>query len=367
MAPNSSIVNVLNTVFQETLSEEINREATLLSLITKRPERKATVQWNVNVGGAKAQGVSVTANSPEASRDLTIPATLPIHYSSLQTSITINEKEVKEAAVQVSEPELIDLLKSNVSSNVEEMQRALNEYLFIGTGGVNQGGIYGLQLAVSEEDYAGISATDYPLWRATVIDLGLDNNGNYADVDNWKALNIGSMFDMEQFIRTKGGRYDLILTSPKVMTQYKRLFATERTFYHVVGDQRIPLIDLGFGVGGFGGVPIIDDPHCFRTRSKQEREAIAAASAEFASWQDVPEIDEGVIYFLKQSDLEFLSTPTDNTKMITNGVFTQMERLAKQKLYVSNYVAGCIPQMKLKSRKNVGRIQNIELETGVVL
>lgn len=359
----SSVSAILNSEFENILSKEINREATLLSLIRKRPERKATVQWTVNVGGAKSQGVSITGNSPSASRDQNVPASLPIHVNSLQSTFTVNEKEIVEAAAQVSEEELRDLVGSYVTSAVEEMQRSLNEYLFIGDGSVETGGIYGLSTAVGTEDYAGISSNRYNLWQCDIIDLGLDNAGNYEARTDFGVLSVNYMFNMETKIRTKGGRYDMILTTPKVLEQYKRLFDKDRNFYHPVGEQRIPLVDLGFGVAGFAGVPIIDDPHCARVRSDAERAAIA--TAEGVSPSAIPELDEGVIYFLRMSDLVFKSAPVGNTKMIENGVYTQMERLAKAKLYVTDYAVGTIPQLELHSRKNCGRIQNIELETGV--
>lgn len=362
---------VLNYEFEQLLSREINREATLLSLINKRPERKATCQWIVNVGGAKATGTPISGSTPKESRDTNVPAQLPIHYNSLQSHFTMNAKEVAEAAEQVSEPELRDLLQAHMRGAVEEMQRSLNEYMFTGAGSVDEGGIFGLQVAVSENDYAGLSSKAYPLWRATVMDLGLDNQGSYQDIDNFEALSQGRLFEMERRIRTKGGKYNIIVTSPKMMEQYKRLFATERTFFVDTsgGDQgRVPLVDLGFGVGGFSGVPIIDDPHCYRVRSEEERAAIASASDQFASAEDVPEQDEGVMYFLKQEDMVFKSVPTsENTNFSTNGVYSQMERLAKEKLYIDEYAVGTIPQMELHSRKNCGRIQNVDLLTGVTI
>lgn len=362
---------VLNYEFEELLTEEVNREATLLSLVNKRPERKATCQWIVNVGGAKATGTPISGNTPNASRDTNVPAQLPIHYNSLQSSFTMNAKEVEEAAEQVSEPELRDLLRSYMKGAVEEIVRSLNENMYIGTGRVEDGGIFGLQQAVSEDDYAGLSSRAYPLWKAALLDLGKNNEGNYVD---WKQeapepLSKERLFEMERLIRTKGGQYDMIITSPKVMEQYKRLFVTERTFFvdTVQGEQgRVPLVDLGFGVGAFSGVPIIDDPHCYRVRSEEEREAIAANTSDFSSFEDVPEIDEGVMYFIRKDNLVFKTVPTGETATFRmNGCYTQMEHLAKTKLYIDEFAVGTIPQLELHSRKNCGRIQNIDLVTGV--
>lgn len=360
---------VLNYEFEQMLTEEVNREATLLSLLSKRPERKATCQWIVNVGGAKAKGTPISGSTPNASRDTNVPAQLPIHYNSLQSSFTLNAKEVEEAAVQVSEPELRDLLRSYMKGAVEEMARSMNENLFVGKGDVEDGGIFGLQKAVSEDDYAGLSPKAYPLWKAVILDLGLDNEGNFKDWDNFEALSQKRLFEIERRIRQKGGKYDFIVTSPKVMEQYKRLFATERTFFvnTTSGEQgNVPLVDLGFGVGGFSGVPIIDDPHCYRVRDDEERAAIAANSSGLNNASDVPEVDEGVMYFMRKDDLVFKSVPTgENYTFSMNGTYTQMEKLAKTKLYIDEYAVGCIPQMELHSRKNCGRIQNIELISGV--
>jgi hypothetical protein len=342
--------NVLNSVFEDYLTEEINREATLLKLIKKRPERKNVVQWAINVGGASATGVAISASAPSSSNDTAIPASLPINANSFQTAFGINAKEVEESAVLSSQEELRDNLRALLSTAVDEMMNAINIRLYTGEGLVADGGIYGLSTAVSSKDYAGVSSTTYPIWKASEIDLW---DTTSVDTDKRQALTTDALYRMERLIRTKGGRFDLIVTTPKVLEQYKRIFDTKRDYFVMVtaDSGRVPLADLGFGVGGFAGVPIIDDPFCQRTRNVSGNDA----SATTALGTDV---DDGVMYFLRSADLEFLSVPTMGSRQ-ASGVFTQMELMGKTGLYIDKYVVGCIPQLVLKTRKNSGIIKNI--------
>lgn len=344
--------NTLNSIFENYLTEEINREATLLKLLKKRPERKNQVQWAVNVGGAVATGVPITASAPVTTNDSTVPASLPINANSFQTSFGLNAKEVEESAVLASQEELQDLMKSLLTTAVDEMMNAINIKLYEGTGAIADGGIIGLTNAVGQGDYAGISATTYPIWKASEVDLW---DTSVSGTDKRSALSTDSLYKLERLIRQKGGRFDTIVTTPKVLEQYKRLFDTKRDFFVVVtGEQnRVPLADLGFGVGGFAGVPIIDDPYATRTRGSVTGSNDALATTALGS-----AVDDGVMYFLRMADLEFLSVPTAGS-MNATGVFTQMERMGKTGLYVDQYVVGIIPQLILKSRKNVGVIKNI--------
>lgn len=330
---------VLNEIFQEYLSEEINREATLLRLVAKSPYRRATIPWSVNVGGAVAAGVPISANAPAASYDVVVPASLPINANSLQSTFTVNAKEVEESASQVSAPELRNLMRALMTSAVEEMMTSLNRNMWNGTGTVAQGGIYGLQLAISTADYAGISATTYPLWKAA--QLFHTSDGTAAGTT--KPLDQDIMFKMERVIREKGGRYDLIVVHPKMMEQYKKLFSTTRTFVVPAysGEGSVPLVDLGFGVGGFGGVPIIDDIHC----------RIETAPGVY---------DEGVMFFMNRRDITFYTVPTQGSNAMS-GLYTQMEELARTGLYVTNYVTGVIPQLQVRSRKNCGVIRGVKV------
>jgi hypothetical protein len=79
---------VLNNVFSELLTQEINRSATFLGLLSKFPERKSNIQWGVGMGGTTATGVAITGSAPAASMDATLPAQLPISAASVQSTFT---------------------------------------------------------------------------------------------------------------------------------------------------------------------------------------------------------------------------------------------------------------------------------------
>ena len=336
---------ILNQEFQSYLTEEINREATLLNLVQKLAERKSTVEWTANMGGTKVEGVAITASAPAASSDKVVPAMLPINSGSIQSAFTLNSKEIVEAAEMVSPQELRNLLRSHMSLAVDEMLHTLSRNCYNGNGSVVDGGIYGLDEAVSDtKDYAGISASQYPLWRSVVVDKW-DENASGAD--KRQPLTTDDFHALERQMRYRPGRYDIIVTTPKVVEVYKKIFEANRS-YNVYVTERgmIPTVDLGFSALSYAGKPIIDDAFCIRKRDAAE-DAIALGDD-----------DEGVIYFLKLSDLEFMSVPTPGSSS-KSGVYTQMEQLAKNSLYVDRYVVGCIPQLKLKTRKNTGMIKNI--------
>lgn len=340
-------IATLNKEFQNYLSEEINREATLLQLVTKRPERKANVDWTVNVGGALAEGLSITANAPSASHDKILPAQLPMNSGSLQSRFTVNEKEIIEAAEQVSVDELRDVIRAYMSSAIDELMNGLNKRLYSGDGSVADGGIYGLSTAISDKDYAGISADANPLWRASVIDAWDESNGAS---DKRGKLTTNMFLEMEQLIRYRGGSYNTLVTSPAIMTEYKKLFEENRSYQIITMDGSRNAADLGFRVAGYAGKPIIDDAFCSRVRGADEAAITSALGTD---------IDEGVIYFLNMRDLRFMSAPTEGSTA-RSGVYTQTELLAKNALYVNNYVTGVIPQLMLRTRKNCGVIKNIK-------
>ena len=343
----SSLLNlgILNQEFQTYLSEEINREATLLNLLTKRPERKTSVEWTLNMGGVAVEGVAITANAPAASSDSIVPAMLPINSGSFQSRFTLNAKELQEAAVQVSPEELRNLLRAHMSLAVDEIMHTLNVNLYTGFGRVSEGGIYGLSAAVDDAyEYAGVDPAIYPLWQSQVIDKW---DAGAAGADKRTALTTDDFHEIERKMRYRRGRYDAIITTPKVIEVYKKIFEANRS-YNVYVTERgfVPTVDLGFTGLSYAGKPMIDDAFCQRVRPANDP-AISLGT-----------VDEGVMYFVKLSDLELLTVPTDGS-VAKSGVYTQMEELAKNALYVDNYVVGCIPQMCLKTRKNTGIIKNI--------
>jgi hypothetical protein len=340
---------VVNTIFSELLTKEVNREATFLSLLSKLPERKSNIQWSVGVGGTQATGVAITGSAPAASQDVTIPAQLPINSSSLQSTFTLNLKEIEEAKEMVSNAELRQLLSAQMRNAVDEQATTLNRKLYNGTGAISDGGIIGLSIAAGTGDYAGIPSATYPLWQGQVVDCW---DAGAAATDKRQALKTDFMLELDRKIRYRPGRYDLILTTPKVVEQYKKVFEANRSFQIMTFDgNRVPLVDLGFNVAGYMGTPIIDDVYCNRTRTAAESAITTALGTD---------VDEGVMYFLRREDLTFYSAPVQNS-FSANGVYTLMRQLAQTSLYVDNFVVGCIAQLQLATRKNVGVIRNIKV------
>lgn len=340
---------VLNNVFSELLTQEINRSATFLGLLSKFPERKSNIQWGVGMGGTTATGVAITGSAPAASMDATLPAQLPISAASVQSTFTLNLKEIEESKEQVSNEELRNLLEAQMRNAVEEIATTLNKKLYDGSGAIADGGLIGLSIAASGQDYAGISSATYPLWNVSEVDAW---DTTASATDKRQALKTEFMLELDRKIRYRPGAYDLILTTPKVVEQYKKVFEANRSYQIITFEgQRVPLIDLGFNVAGYMGRPIIDDVFCSRTRTAAESAITAALGTA---------VDEGVMYFLKKDDLRFYSTPVAGA-FSANGVYTLMRQLAQTSLYVDNFVVGCIPQLQLTTRKNVGVIKNIKV------
>jgi len=340
---------VLNNVFSELLTQEINRSATFLGLLSKFPERKSNIQWGVGMGGTTATGVAITGSAPAASMDATLPAQLPISAASVQSTFTLNLKEIEESKEQVTNEELRNLLETQMRNAVEEIATTLNKKLYEGSGAIADGGLIGLSIAASGQDYAGISSATYPLWNVSEVDAW---DATATGTDKRQALKTDFMLEVDRKIRYRPGAYDLILTTPKVVEQYKKVFEANRSYQIITFEgQRVPLIDLGFNVAGYMGRPIIDDVFCSRTRTAAESAITSALGTA---------VDEGVMYFLKKDDLRFYSTPVAGA-FSANGVYTLMRQLAQTSLYVDNFVVGCIPQLQLTTRKNVGVIKNIKV------
>lgn len=341
---------VLNSVFSDLLTQEINRSTTFLGLLSKFPERKSNIQWGVGMGGTTATGVAITGSAPAASQDATLPAQLPISAASIQSTFTLNLKEIEESKEQVTNEELRNLLEAQMRNAVEEIATTLNKKLYDGTGAIADGGLIGLSIAASGQDYAGISSASYPLWTVSEVDAW---DVGATGTDKRQALKTDFMLELDRRIRYRPGVYDLILTTPKVVEQYKKVFETNRSYQILTFDGgRVPLVDLGFNVAGYMGRPIIDDVFCSRTRNATTEAAIISALG--------TSVDEGVMYFLKKDDLRFYSTPVAGA-FANNGVYTLMRQLAQTSLYVDNFVVGCIPQLQLTTRKNVGVIRNIKV------
>lgn len=340
---------VLNDVFSALLTQEINRSATFLGLLNKFPERKSNIQWGVGMGGTTATGVAITGSAPAASMDATLPAQLPISAASVQSTFTLNLKEIEESKEQVTNEELRNLLEAQMRNAVEEIATTLNKKLYDGSGAIADGGLIGLSIAASGQDYAGISSATYPLWNVSEVDAW---DATATGTDKRQALKTDFLLEVDRKIRYRPGAYDLILTTPKVVEQYKKVFEANRSYQIITFDgQRVPLIDLGFNVAGYMGRPIIDDVFCSRTRTAAESAITTALGTA---------VDEGVMYFLKKDDLRFYSTPVAGA-FSANGVYTLMRQLAQTSLYVDNFVVGCIPQLQLTTRKNVGVIKNIKV------
>ncbi|MBD2457974.1 phage major capsid protein [Nostoc sp. FACHB-87] len=214
-----------------------------------RVARQRQIKWNVNAGGATATGEATSASISAFSADTYVPATLAIGENRIRHSFSIQKELIAEAA-SAGKGVLRDLFTADIRSGIRICLETLQTQIYTGTGLAANGGVVGLQEAVTAATYANINSATYTSWASF----------RSANAGTNRALTLALLTGMEVGIYNRGGNFTAIYTTPAIVATYKALFAAQAN----VQPAAIPsmTVDLGYTGVAYAGRPIIQDPYC---------------------------------------------------------------------------------------------------------
>lgn len=242
----------LRLLIEEQYPQVPVRDWPLVALLNKRDSYQSEIKWNANVGGATASGRATdAANALSASSDVTAPAKLSIGDRVLGHRFDVLRNDIVQARA-AGVGALRNLFGMHIQSGFDVVFDSVNEALFTGTGNAGSHGVFGMEYVTdaTNTSYANVSSATYPEWEA----YRNDNSGTGRNLTR-------SLLDStDTAIMRRGGNYNLIITTPELLSKYKQLFANEPSTSVNIGPQGA--IDLGFGAITYNGRPIIPDRHC---------------------------------------------------------------------------------------------------------
>lgn len=291
----------------DALPKIMQREYITLSVLQKRTAYQTQIKDNVNVGGSTAQTRAVTADRIRAGNSETIvPFTLPIGDFAITSVLQVLKTQAVQAA-NTAPAAIADLFRLQLDGRLREIMRRLNQLVFTGTGSAADAGVIGLKQIVEAVSYAGIT------------------NARWASVDEELALTSANLTRMERLIREAETNYDLIICHPQTVEIYKNEFDERRSFQVTNGSNAV---DLGLSTVSYNGRPIIDDVMC-------------------------PVND---IYFVNRNELELYTYATGTSESI-EGLQMDISPVPVFNQYLLEFEAGVIPQLCVKNRRAVSRMQ----------
>lgn len=248
MANVKTPLEALRLLIEEEVEKVPFRPYVMLDAVTKEDEYQSQIKWNVNVGGAVAQGRATTADATTIETDATKAASLPIGDRVLGHAFSILRTDIVQAK-RTGVGALRNLFAEHIQTAFDVILPELNRVIYQGSGNAASHGVIGLESVLSSTTYAGIATATYPEWASYVN----------ANAGTLRALSRTQFSQMEVQLARRGVTYDSIWTTPEIVEKYKDLFASDRS---LTVSQVNGRADLDFSGVSYGGKPIMSDPAC---------------------------------------------------------------------------------------------------------
>lgn len=250
----AAIASSLATIFEDRITQNINRAVVLNQLIPVKDGNGKNLSWNARFTAASyhaaviADGADVTAYNS----DVKVPATL--QYGTYHDSFSVTGKARAAAAVTRNPAELEDLFAEEIEESVTRLASNIAADVYTGDGssdtimGLVDGTAGGI---IATGTYAGINRSTYPEWGGNVL-----ANGGVE-----RPLTVGLMRAMRRAIYDASGmKPDLIVCDSFQHEKYAETFGDNRRYVDNIrlrGDRIV--LDGGFQTLEFDGCPVVED------------------------------------------------------------------------------------------------------------
>jgi hypothetical protein len=250
----AAISSALNQMYEDRIASQINRASVALQVLPVELGKGKNVAWEARVGTAAASAIVDGADVSTFNSDTKLPATL--NFATYHDAFGVSGRALSVATNSGGPDELEDLFGEHIAEASERLAAKLNAEVYAGTGGSAPETLAGLTATalLATGTYAGINRATYTQWAANVM-----ANGGVP-----RALSIALMRQMRRTIYlASGSKPDLILCDPIQHEKYAALLASERRYQQSVNlrGQTI-VLDGGFQVLEFDGIPMIEDKDC---------------------------------------------------------------------------------------------------------
>lgn len=234
---------------------QINRRATLLSLLRKVPGEGKNVAWAAESDGAISEYYAEGADAANFAADGQSSAILP--WSSVRSNFSISGL-AKAAARTSRTPEgNIDLLARDIVNASSALADKINKGLYTGQTGQTPEQIHGLDAAIGLDNntYATIDRTvgANAFWKPYVIDPGSSTALTFTQIRT----------DLAEIMKKGGVKPNVACVGPATMTAIAALFDPQKFYMYqtlkVMGADGMVELEGGAGAVKFDGCYFVED------------------------------------------------------------------------------------------------------------
>lgn len=248
----TTIASSLATIFEDTISSQINRATVLLQVLpcgdgTTGKNIAWVARFGTATGGARAEGAAVS----NLNTDTKVPATLD--FGTYDDAFGITGKALAGARAARNPTEIANLFSEELLECVERLAKGVALDLYTGSGATDH--IMGLVASgggiMDTGVYANIDRSTFPQWAGTV-----DGNSGTG-----RALTFQLMRDLRrQIYRASGQKPDLVVTTPEIHEKYGLLFGQQRRYITEIKLRGSMItLDGGYQMLEFDGIPVLED------------------------------------------------------------------------------------------------------------
>ncbi len=210
----SAIATALAQTFPDMVRRQINRMSVALAISKIVPGAGKNVPWDIEGSGAVAENFSDGEAVSNYGSDKLEPALLS--WGCYRGNFRVTNLAAAAAASSQSPGQLRNIFGRNIENTCMATASAINVDFYTGAGTGTL--IAGLDLAISESDYAGIVRGTDTFFKSTVVDPGTLTPLSFGLVRS----------DLAAIYKKSGRRPDFALVSPEVLNEAKALYDTNR-------------------------------------------------------------------------------------------------------------------------------------------
>lgn len=339
----AAITGVLGALFDDAITNTINRSIPGAQLLPCLPAPGKNLQWAVRTGTAApstapiAEGVNVSTFNSDTKRSAILT------FTTYHDAFSVSGLALSSAANSGNPAELANLFAEELGESAQRLAAVLGSHMYIGSGASDQ--ILGLVATdggiMDTGTYATIDRGTVTQWRGTVM-----ANGGVP-----RALTLDLMREMRRRIYIAcGEKPDLILCDPIQHEAYGKLFKEQRRYVQEVTlrGQTIKL-DGGYQVLEFDGIPVVEDVNCPAGK-------MLFLNTRHAFWRFLPQPSDAVTQ--AKGEMNLAGTPEEQ---FGGGSMKLKARL--QPLAINgdkyNFALYIYPQMQVKNPNRHGVITDL--------